>query len=108
MLLEVRIIEQEAVKELKRLIESKFIVLDRQIKALRIQGDALMAKSDEILAVLKLIDAATNEIAADLERLRANITDGMTAEQTKAVQDQLVALQTRLEALGVDPENPVP
>lgn len=59
-----------------------------------------MSQVDDVLAAL---NAATNDVAEDLERLREEIagTDAATAEK-------FVPLVDRLRALAVDPENPVP
>lgn len=58
-------------------------------------------KMDELL---QRLNAATNEIAADLERLRGQLGDVLTPEQKAALTAQI----ERLEQLGVDPANPVP
>lgn len=59
-----------------------------------------MSQVDDVLAEL---NAATNDIAEDLERLREEVanSDASTAEK-------FVPLVERLRALAVDPENPVP
>lgn len=59
-----------------------------------------MSQVDDVLAAL---NAATNDVAEDLERLRAEVAafDGETAAK-------FVPLVDRLRALAVDPENPVP
>lgn len=59
-----------------------------------------MSQVDDVLAAL---NAATNEVAEDLERLREEVAnmDATTAEK-------FVPLVDRLRALAVDPENPVP
>jgi hypothetical protein len=62
----------------------------------------------EILAKLAEIDAATDNIAADIERLKAQITTGMTPEQVADVQAVLDAAVTKLQAVAaVVPDPPV-
>jgi uncharacterized coiled-coil protein SlyX len=59
-----------------------------------------MALTDQALADL---DAATNEVAAELEDLRDLLTG---ADQ--AVADRITAAAGRLRGLAADPEQPVP
>jgi hypothetical protein len=49
------------------------------------------------------LNAATDEIAADLERLRGEV-EGSDA----AAAEQLTPIIERLRSLGADPANPVP
>jgi len=53
--------------------------------------------------VIRDLNTATDEIAADLEALRAQVSnvDAVTAEKFQP-------LISRLRDLGADPENPVP
>lgn len=59
-----------------------------------------MSRVDDVIADL---NTATDEIAADLEALREQVSnvDAVTAEK-------FTPLVERLRALGADPENPVP
>lgn len=59
-----------------------------------------MSRVDDVIADL---NTATDEIASDLEALRAQVSnvDAVTAEK-------FTPLVERLRALGQDPENPVP
>lgn len=59
-----------------------------------------MALTDQALADL---DAATNEVAAELDELR-----DLVAGNDAAVADRISAAATRLRGLAADPENPVP
>lgn len=79
--------------------------------------EEVMSKADEVKAQVAkgfaAIDAATNEIASDLTRLReqvGGITSGMTGEETEALKADLDAkfgpLVARLEELGKDPGDP--
>lgn len=62
--------------------------------------ESKMSRVDDVIADL---NTATDEIAADLEALRAQVSnvDAVTAER-------FTPLVERLRALGADPENPVP
>ena len=53
--------------------------------------------------VIRDLNTATDEIASDLEALRAQVSnvDAVTA-------DKFTPIVERLRALGADPENPVP
>jgi hypothetical protein len=64
-----------------------------------------MAVSKQIIEFSARVDAATNEIAADLQALRDKIAAGtaLTADDATA----LDGLASKLEALGKDPEAPV-
>lgn len=63
-----------------------------------------MAVSAQIQAFSDRVNAATNEIAADLKALRDKIAAG--AQLTPEDAAVLDGLATKLEAMGVDPENP--
>lgn len=67
-----------------------------------------MAKMDEFNAKMGQIDEATNEIASDLEALRNDVANGLSADQTATALSTLDAKIARLRQLGADPENPVP
>ena len=66
----------------------------------------LMAVSAQIQQFSDRVNTATNEIAADLKALRDKVAAGtpLTPEDASA----LDGIASRLEAMGVDPENPVP
>lgn len=70
-------------------------------------GDAATkAAVDEILA---RINTATNDIAAKIAALTAQLTKpGLNEEEVNALKSQLETLQAQLEGLAADPENPVP
>ncbi len=51
------------------------------------------------------LDAATNELASDLRALRDKIAAGTVTDADMAELDRVASA---LEALGQDPENPVP
>jgi hypothetical protein len=63
-------------------------------------GDVVMARVDELRTRLA---AATDELARDLDDLR-----GRLAQQDEALAAELEPMVSRLEAMGRDPENPVP
>ena len=65
----------------------------------KVRGE-LMANSDELVA---RFDAALNELASDLSDLRDDV-----AEVDSAVAAKFEPLIARAEAMGRDPENPVP
>jgi chromosome segregation ATPase len=83
--------------------------LDRVEEALKVAqyGDAATkAAVDEILA---RINAATNDIAAKIAALTAQLTQpGLNEAEVTELKAQLETLQGQLEALAADPENPVP
>lgn len=62
--------------------------------------EVAMSQVDDVLAAL---DEATNAVAEDLERLRAEVA-GMDADTAA----KFVPLVDRLRSLAADPENPVP
>lgn len=67
-----------------------------------------MARIDDIKTLLTAIDAATNAIAARIQKLSDQLANGLSPEDAQAVADSLNAEVTRLQALGSDPNNPVP
>lgn len=84
----------------------KLEVLSAQLTALHQQGVQHMAVTETIRVFAARVDAATNEIASDIRVLRDKVAAGTPL--TEEDQAELDRLATALEALGRDPENPVP
>lgn len=66
--------------------------------------EQIMAVSAQIQAFSDRVNLATNEIASDLKALRDKIAAGGLGPDDLAVLD---GIASKLEAMGVDPENPV-
>lgn len=81
--------------------DTEVMTLLRQI--LR-QGERLMSKADDLLAVVARIDTATSNIAADITAIKGQIGTGMSDEDVARVQAALEAAAAKLDAL--DAENP--
>ena len=62
--------------------------------------------SAELKAALAKIDTATDNIAADIQRIKASIVPGMTDAEVAEVQALLDAQVAKLEGLAA--ENPEP
>ncbi len=67
-----------------------------------------MTVAGDIQNLITQIDEATNEVASDLQALRDQLANGVSAEDAASIQARLDAAATRLRVLGADPENPVP
>ena len=68
-----------------------------------------MGALEDFEAVLGRIDTATNDVAADLRKLRDDLANaGLSVEQEAAVLGKLDAAATALEAVAADPADPVP
>ncbi len=63
-----------------------------------------MSQYDDLVAKFNRADAATTAIAADVQRLKDQISTGMTAEEVASAQALAEGIAARLEAL--DAENP--
>jgi hypothetical protein len=74
--------------------------INRAVNRRLSQLEFRMALTDEALADL---DAATNEVAAELEELR-----DLLSGADQALAGRITAAATRLRGLAADPENPVP
>jgi hypothetical protein len=87
------------------------IVFDRLVtkinRILRLCEVQHMA-SAEIKAALAKIDTATDNIAADIVRLKEKIGTGMTDAEVAEVQAGLDKTVTKLEGIAADPDNPEP
>lgn len=81
---------------------AKVDALARQLTQL---GDTLMARSDEVLAIVNDLNVETNALAAKLDALSATVANGTIGPAEIA---QLQAVSDRLKALAADPANPVP
>ena len=66
-----------------------------------------MAKA-ELLALAKTLSDITDNIAADIVRLKALIVPGMDDAAVAEVQAAFQAVADRLQAVANDPDNPDP
>jgi hypothetical protein len=78
------------------------------ITAIHHQGERLLMASAELKAALKKIDTATDNIAADIQRLKDKIVPGMTEAEVAEVQVLADAVVAKLEGIAADPDNPDP
>lgn len=62
----------------------------------------------DIKALINEVDNASNAIAARIDKLSAQLTGGVTAEEAAEIQAGLQGEVGKLQALGADPSNPVP
>ncbi len=85
-------------------------VMDRKLDQLLNIGRRIMAKIDDVNELLTKIDDETNQVAAEIQQLKDQIANsgGISAADADAVVAKLGALQTRLQGLAADPNNPVP
>lgn len=68
-----------------------------------------MATKQDFNDLVTAVNTATNNIATRIAALEAQIAaGGLTAEQEQSVLQELGSVRTALEALGADPNNPVP
>jgi hypothetical protein len=94
---------------------------DRSSEVLRKLGDLVtlyqqllrkvstMATKADFDALVVAVNTATNNIAARIAALEAKIAaGGLTGEEEANVLAELGSVRTALEALGADPDNPVP
>jgi hypothetical protein len=86
--------------ELDRRLQSLWSYVVDQTEHITEIGERTMARVDELRDRLA---AATDELARDLDDLR-----GRLAEQDAALAAELEPMVSRLEAMGADPNNPVP
>lgn len=63
-------------------------------------GVQIMSKLEEITAQLDAIDAQTNEIAADIDKLLATPLTGLTEAEAQAVVDRLSAHAETLRGIA--------
>jgi len=92
-------------------LEQDLTVLLRSIvtrlRVLETQGKQLLMASAEMKAALQKIDVATDNIAADLVRLKDNIKPGMTDAEVAEVQAILDSAASKLEGVAASTEDPV-
>jgi ABC-type transporter Mla subunit MlaD len=94
---------------------------DRPSEVLRKLGDLVtlvqqlqrkvstMATKADFDGLVVAVNTATNNIAARIAALEAKIAaGGLTADEEANVLSELGSVRTALEALGADPNNPVP
>ena len=94
-------------KRLKRLEQGQERVLSL-LWSIRAMGEQQMAISQDIKDLLKKIDAATNDVAARIQKLSDQLAGGVTPEAALEIQAGLQAEVDRLTAMATDPANPVP
>jgi hypothetical protein len=66
-----------------------------------------MAVIPEVTAIIQRFDAETTAISDRIDRLIAQIQSGTITDQQEIAR-QLQPIADRLDALGHDPENPIP
>jgi methyl-accepting chemotaxis protein len=77
-----------------------------EIKSINSKIEIMGEKLDAIKAELAAINDSTNNIAADLDRLAAQIAGGLTAEEADSVVSQLTATSEQLKAIAAkNPES---
>ena len=73
------------------------------------RGLSKMATKQDFNELVTAVNTATNNIATRIAALEAKIASGgLTAEEEANVLAELGSVRTTLEALGADPNNPVP
>lgn len=84
--------------------------MDRKLDRIIIQGARAMTKIDDVNTLLTKIDEETNKVAAEIQQLKDQVINsgGISGADADAVVAKLGSLQSRLQALGADPDNPVP
>ena len=79
--------------------------LTARLVVLEQQGVTLMNRQETFDTALAALNTATNDVADDLTRLRAEVAATGVSAESLARLDANIA---RLQGLAVDPENPVP
>ncbi len=76
-----------------------------EIKSINLKLEIMGEKLDAINAQLSGINDATNNIAADLERLAGQISGGLTADEASTVVASLQVAADKLKAIAdINPE----
>lgn len=76
-----------------------------EIKSINQKLEIMGEKLDQINAQLASINDATNNIAADLERLAGQISGGLTADEAASVVTALTASAEKLKTIAdINPE----
>lgn len=95
----------EVLARLDSIAESQERVLE-ELEMAKYGDAATLAAVKEVLA---RINDATNAIAAKIQALTDRLNaPGLTEAETNEIKADLAVLQSQLEALAADPENPVP
>lgn len=89
-------------------VQERLDLLLTHIHRVFTQGEQLMSAADDLKAGIAKIDSATNNIAADIQRLKDKITSSMSPADVADVKAQLDAAVSRLEGIAADPDNPDP
>jgi hypothetical protein len=95
---------------LQQLSYNSDVLAELPVRFARLEGLIMASAAD----VARRIDAATNEVASDLQAARdalQSLRDSVETDKQAAVDQALGSLDTsisRLEELGRDPQNPVP
>lgn len=79
-----------------------------EIKSINSKIEIMGEKLDQIKEQLSGINDATNNIAADLERLAGQISGGLTAEEADSVVADLTATASKLKAIADINTEPTP
>lgn len=89
-------------------IEDKLDQLLDAVSKVHVHVGRIQMGQTEMIAKLAEIDEATNNIAADIELLKAQIAVGMTPEQVAEVQAALDAAAAKLQGVAAVVPEPEP
>lgn len=79
-----------------------------QLDELLTRTQRLLMANAEVIALLKRMDAATDNIAADVARLTAGVTTGMSDAEVAEVKALGESIVSKLEGLAASTEDPIP
>jgi hypothetical protein len=82
--------------------------LERHLRTLAHGQREILMATAELKAALAKIDAATDNIAADIKRLKDKVGTGMSDADVASVQAEADRIASKLEGIAADPDNPDP
>lgn len=89
-------------------VQARLGLLLEQVNRVVTQGVKIMAAADDLKAGIVRINTATNNISADIQRLKDKISTSMSPADVADVQSRLSVVADNLEKIAADPDNPDP
>ncbi len=89
-------------------VQSKLDQVFARLDALKALEERVMAVGQDVLALMKNMDAATTRLGVDVAALVASVKNSMTDEEVANIKAAGLAIQANLEAIAASAENPTP
>lgn len=90
-------------------LNSRIVILNEKLDHLTLLVTRMeKAMHEEFAAMVARLNTATNDLGARITKIQEQLANGVTPEQAAPLLAELADIAGKLEAMGKDPENPIP